>query len=163
MSGQWEKYVDDATRAFCVERWGEGLTDQADPDDIEFYRQGVAAAVAAVGPLIAEDTRERMVAAAGRAVERERNPVVGTTDPFVSLEQTLAFSSNDWGSASDFAWLYGIVLGWDTDEPGEESSMPDVAAKHEWSDRQVERLRQLHRDFKAAAAAYQCQPPQVAS
>lgn len=64
MSGPFEKYADRATQAFCIARWGETATGLAAADDVEFYREGVAAAVEAVGPLIVEDTRERIVAAA---------------------------------------------------------------------------------------------------
>lgn len=57
---QWEKYVEPAALAMnggqdhAVERWGDE----------------VRTVLAVVGPLIAEDTRERIVAAAARAVER---------------------------------------------------------------------------------------------
>lgn len=166
MSGQWEKYVEPMMAAAWRERFGPNIPlSEFGPEMEECVRAEVRAVLDVVGPLIAEDTRVRMVAAAGRAVERDADPrkIVGETDPFASLADTLAFSSNDWASASDFAWLYGIILGWDSDDPDEESSMPAVAAKHEWSDQQVERLRALHRDLKAVAAAYTCHPPRAAS
>jgi hypothetical protein len=68
-------------------------------------------------------------------------------DPFRALHNALAFSSNDWGSARDFAWIYGIVCGWDDDDPEEESTMPMMAAKFGWTEDQVARLRALHAEF----------------
>jgi hypothetical protein len=79
----FDKYVERATDALR----DSGFVDP-DDDTVPTYRgnnpipvwvpaEGAAKAVlAAVGPLIAEDTRERMVAAAARAVERE-----GSEDP----------------------------------------------------------------------------------
>jgi hypothetical protein len=68
MTGQWEKYVGPAAKA--QEQFWAPLRGHTDyPDEIDF---GLARAVlAVVGPLIAEDTRVRMVEAAGRALERE--------------------------------------------------------------------------------------------
>lgn len=80
-------------------------------------------------------------------------PLTGwRVDPFKALVDTMAFSSNDWGSARDFAWLYGIVCGW-ADE--DDDSHSDIAAKFGWSNEQVARLRKLHEEFKAAAASYE--------
>jgi hypothetical protein len=161
-AGQWEQYEAPAAKAM-EQFWAplRGHTDE--PDEIDFALANAILNV--VGPLIAEDTRDRLVAAAGVAAEREQGSgqSVGGTDPFASLADTLAFSSNDWGSAADFAWLYGIVLGWDSDDPTEESAMPSLAEKHEWSDQRVARLRALHRDFKTAAAAYRCDASEAAS
>lgn len=68
MSGQWEQYVEKAAEA--QEQFWAPLRGHTDyPDEIDF---GLARAVlAAVAPLIAEDTRTRMVEAAGKIVERE--------------------------------------------------------------------------------------------
>jgi hypothetical protein len=167
----FEKYVDHAAEAgwesirptYWVDAKDDGTYEavpcwaDADEADKESCRKVVRAELAVVGPLIAEDTRERMVAAAARAVEREtRRPLIASDDPFTALQNVLAFSSNDWGSAGDFAWLYGIILGWDADEPGEESSMQSLAAKYGWSEQQVELLRSLHLEFEAAAETYRC-------
>jgi hypothetical protein len=69
-------------------------------------------------------------------------------DPFKALRATLATSSNDWGSARDFAWIWGIVCGW-SDEDGD--AYPALAAKFGWSEAQVQRLKELHAAFEAAA------------
>lgn len=66
MTDQWEKYVEAA---------GDAMLD-CDHNGIQCYTpkpidETARAVLAAVGPLIAEDTRVRMVEAAGRAVERE--------------------------------------------------------------------------------------------
>lgn len=71
----------------------------------------------------------------------------GQTNPLKALESTVTFSSMDWGEARDTAWIYGIVCGWDEDDPEEESAMPELAAKFGWTDEQVTRLRALHAEF----------------
>jgi hypothetical protein len=70
VSGQWEQYVDKATT------------------ELELFRPEVERVVALVGPLIAEDTRVRMVAAAGRAVERETAPPFYYCPTSGDIEQT---------------------------------------------------------------------------
>jgi hypothetical protein len=83
VSGPFEKYVEKAAEA----AWNSNLPtywqdeagcwepmptwSQAGDTDRLPTRELMRAALAAVGPLIQEDTRERMVAAAGRALERE--------------------------------------------------------------------------------------------
>lgn len=67
MSGQWEKYVEQAVDAVAARYPIRSVPRELVADDIRV-------ALAAVGPLIAEDTRERIVAAAGRIVEREGIP-----------------------------------------------------------------------------------------
>ena len=65
-------------------------------------------------------------------------------NPFRALETAMALSSNDWGSAADFAWIYGIVCGWQDDDA---DYHPDLAAEFGWSDEQVARLKRLHTRF----------------
>lgn len=77
------------------------------------------------------------------------------TDPIEALRRIIATSSNDWSLHPGDAWLYGIVIGWDTDpddvilDPGEdpESAMQEVAARHGWCEDAVARLRLLHAKF----------------
>lgn len=61
-----------------------------------------------------------------------------------SLARTLAFSSRDWGTNPRDAWLWGVLNGWDADEPGEESAMDEMARAHGWGEATVDRLRQFH-------------------
>lgn len=72
-------------------------------------------------------------------------------DPFDALGSTLAFSSQDWSTAADFAWLYGIVVGW-ADE--EDDALPDLARRFGWTEQQVEHLRLLNVEFENAHALY---------
>ena len=71
-------------------------------------------------------------------------------DPFESLKDMLALSADDWGETRAKAWVYGIVLGWDYPEDDGET-MAELADKFDWSDEQVARLRQLHKNFDVAA------------
>jgi hypothetical protein len=106
-----------------------------------------------------EDTGGRVVSDSEVHVIANDLPYKATDlDPFRALHNALAFSSNDWGSARDFAWIYGIVCGWDDDDPmpGEDGqeSMRALVAKFGWNDLQVARLRALHLKFKAAAEGW---------
>lgn len=87
MNSQWEKYVEQVAavlaphvqvwriwdhdeRAVCL---GCDWTSETEGHELSaaWAAHMAALALPVVGPLIAEDTRARMVAAAGRAVERE--------------------------------------------------------------------------------------------
>lgn len=77
MPEQWDRFVEQAARLLDPDAF-----DKLDPHHDHWaldFRRGVARErvrkiLAAVGPLIAEDARERMVAAAGKALEREGKP-----------------------------------------------------------------------------------------
>jgi hypothetical protein len=77
--------------------------------------------------------------------------VLGEENPIESLKSTIAFSSADWGSARDLAWIYGIVLGWDGDPdyPDDGDPMAELQEKFGWDDGQVARLRRLHDRFES--------------
>lgn len=74
MSGEWEKYAAQAAQVAYesgapVWPW-DHLTEREQATRVQRMR----VALDAVGPRIAEDTRERIVAAAARAVERRPVP-----------------------------------------------------------------------------------------
>lgn len=69
-----------------------------------------------------------------------------------SAHQTMVFSSNDWSTARDFAWLYGIFVGRDNNDPDDADgydSLAELAARFGWTEQQVERLKR----FRAAVEA----------
>jgi hypothetical protein len=70
---------------------------------------------------------------------------MNTNNPFTSLYDVIVFSSLDWASAKDLAWIWGIVVGWEDDEG---SALPDLADIYGWSDEAVERLRRLHKEYE---------------
>lgn len=75
MSGEWEKYVPDA--AASIDPAAFDRTIENHDGYVRQYRRDKATELArgvlvAVGPLIVEDTRVRLVAAAARAVERDQ-------------------------------------------------------------------------------------------
>ena len=92
-------------------------------------------------------SQDTTVVMAHQIAERE-----GHENPLTSLREALVFSSNDWGAARDFAWIYGIVVGWDgdpDDDPDEDGdAMSELAAKFGWSEAKVDRLRRLHEAFR---------------
>lgn len=72
-------------------------------------------------------------------------------NPMQALREAMVFSSNDWGAAADFAWIYGIVVGWGPDDdPESEDAVPSLAEQHGWTPEQVDHLRALHAAFKRA-------------
>ena len=61
-------------------------------------------------------------------------------------------SATDWGSHAGEAWLYGIFVGWECDQPCEEfwdrahrcdEGMQLMARRYGWSQERVARLREL--------------------
>lgn len=69
-------------------------------------------------------------------------------NPLKALHTALALSSQDWGEAADFAWIYGIICGWSDEE---DDSYPSLQADFGWSDEQVARLKRLHQKFAELA------------
>lgn len=66
-----------------------------------------------------------------------------------SARSTMVFSSQDWSAVGDFAWLYGILVGWSDDPSGGDvdqcgGALAEVAAKFGWSGDDVKRLQRLH-------------------
>jgi hypothetical protein len=72
-------------------------------------------------------------------------------NPLKALRETLMFSSQDWGEAADFAWIYGIVCGWQDEE---DDYHPSLQADFGWSDEQVARLKRLRAAFADLEAAH---------
>lgn len=62
--------------------------------------------------------------------------------PLGALHHTMTLSSNDWSTAPDFAWLYGITVGWDG------PAMKELATKFGWPAEKVARLRRLRRAYR---------------
>lgn len=65
----------------------------------------------------------------------------GAEDPLESLETTLAYAVDDWGSTRAMSWVWGIVCGW-------EDAMEEQARKHGWDAETVARLERLHAEFE---------------
>jgi hypothetical protein len=83
VSGPFDKYVEKAASVIADYEVSHGaIAFRVGDDDGQQIADRV---LAAVGPLIQEDTRERMVAAAGRALERE--------------DAEMSKQGNDWGSS----------------------------------------------------------------
>ena len=78
-------------------------------------------------------------------------------NPFTALYDTIVFSSNDWGAAQDFAWIYGIVIGWEHNDDDDEgpTALDELRVQYKWTDSQVERLRKLHKQFEEVRDFYE--------
>lgn len=71
-----------------------------------------------------------------------------TIECFVdSLETIMATSPHDWGDNERFAWMWGIILGWDN------ASMDELAKKFSWSTETQGRLTRLHDKFQNCKAS----------
>lgn len=67
-------------------------------------------------------------------------------NPLDSLHSCLVFSPRDWSNCKRDAWIYGIIVGWDGDgvcEPAD-SAINEIAARFNWPEEEVARLRRLH-------------------
>ena len=78
-----------------------------------------------------------------------------TDNPFVAIEDAIAFNSRDFAQHKFEAWIYGIVLGWDDEDNDPElaGAMDEVATNVGWDDHDVERLRRLHENWERAKRA----------
>jgi len=72
-------------------------------------------------------------------------------NPLRALANAIALSSQDWGEAADFAWIYGIVCGWDDEDDPASDAYPQLQAEFGWSDEQVARLKRLRQRFHVLA------------
>ncbi|WP_156423057.1 hypothetical protein [Rhodococcus sp. KB6] len=92
------------------------------------------------------ETAEEYYSAPAEPAEEETK-----ADPFKALHDVISFSSMDFGSASDVAWMYGIVVGWDNDDPDEgehpHAAMWSIAQRFNWPHRKVEELRNLRAEW----------------
>lgn len=75
-----------------------------------------------------------------------RPPMADLFAALNSAADTMAMSSQDWSAAADFAWLYGILVGWDDEEA---EVLPGLARKFRWSDDDVALLRRLRAAVRA--------------
>lgn len=67
------------------------------------------------------------------------------------MRNRCAFTARDMGADWPEAFTYAIVMGWDADDPGEESAMPEMAEKYGWDDEMITFLRDAHQRFAALA------------
>jgi hypothetical protein len=71
------------------------------------------------------------------------------------LASMMATNSRDWGAARDDAWFYGLVVGWsdeDPDDPEWEDCLPELGARHGWTQEAQDNLRALHAGFASVPA-----------
>lgn len=101
---------------------------------------------------IAEEAARRAVSDAPSVIEGEKK-----ADPFKALHDVISFSSMDFGTASDVAWMYGIVVGWDNDDPDEDedphAAMRELSQRFNWPHRKVQLLRDLHVEWVRRTSA----------
>ncbi len=70
--------------------------------------------------------------------------------PIESLQECIAFGSLDWTSTRQLAWMYGIITGWGCDSDAEHTDKvyKELAAKFNWSNKDVAKLKALRSAFK---------------
>lgn len=73
------------------------------------------------------------------------------SDPFEVLRNAISFSSMDWGACKDTALIYGIICGWDDDNPLEDedphAAFKELAQRFDWSTQKVESIRGLRAEW----------------
>jgi hypothetical protein len=70
------------------------------------------------------------------------------TNPFESLHNTIAFDVKDWATNKRDAWIYGIIIGWGSDDPETtEDIFQEFNEKFKWERETWNRLQMLHKEF----------------
>lgn len=70
------------------------------------------------------------------------------TNPFESLHDTIVFDSRDWGKSEKDAWIYGIIIGWNSDNKEEvEGIFQEFNRKFKWDRDTWNRLQTLHNEY----------------
>lgn len=71
------------------------------------------------------------------------------TSLFESLYNLLVFDGRDWGTNSTDAWLYGIIVGWESEsEEMTEAIYKEFSKKFRLDRATWDRLQLLHKKFK---------------
>lgn len=65
------------------------------------------------------------------------------TNSLSGLASVLAFSSKDWTSDRELTWVYGIIVGWDSD------SHEEIKKRFRFTDFQITLMDNLHADYVA--------------
>ena len=78
------------------------------------------------------------------------------TDAGESLRVAMVTDSRDWSIDKRDAWLYGIIVGWKSEEGKEEGEDPlaELALKHNWTPETIDRLKMLHEQFQEKFPEY---------
>jgi len=86
-----------------------------------------------------------------RAVRAEHKLSLAS-EAIESLRNVITTSSLDWGAARDIAWVYGIVVGWDSDPDDDDDldAMGELAERFNWTPERVAQLRHFHRALGGA-------------
>lgn len=67
--------------------------------------------------------------------------------PLDSLECTLAFDSRDWGQNKKDAWIWGIVCGWENEDPLCDA-VDEICEKHGFDKKRLKQLRKNYLKLK---------------
>lgn len=77
-------------------------------------------------------------------------------EALMSARHTMTLSSQDWSTASDFAWLYGLIVGWNDDPDevacggvAEGDALSRMAERFGWPDEVVARLKRMRASIDA--------------
>ncbi|MFW2500430.1 hypothetical protein [Clostridium diolis] len=70
------------------------------------------------------------------------------TNPFESLHNTIVFDVKDWSTDKRNAWIYGIIVGWGSDDPEiAEEIFQEFNKQFRWTRETWNRLQILHKEF----------------
>lgn len=92
-------------------------------------------------------------------IAAEIDYLIGESNPFDSLQRTIATDVSDWSQDRVHAWVYGIILGWDgadgDDTDTDTGAYDELQRKFGWTTAELDRLKSLHAAFHAAQTQYE--------
>ncbi|GGF38970.1 hypothetical protein [Williamsia phyllosphaerae] len=74
------------------------------------------------------------------------------------VDDTMSFSSRDWGASADLAILWAVFCGWDDEDNPTESAYPELAERFGWAAEDVAKFRQFHAAIQSARSETPANP-----
>jgi hypothetical protein len=98
-------------------------------------------------------------AALRKAIAALRSQLKNAATALESAHNVMVFGSRDWGAHRRDAWLYGLIVGWDSDPVDGPEVLAEVASDHDWPPAEVARLQALHTALAALRLPTSTQSP----
>lgn len=106
---------------------------------------------------------ERRTTTLRNRAERAEAAIEQVREALESLHRTVAHDPRDWGQDKRDAWIWGIVCGWECEEQhdhdwicGRDSALREAAARHQWANEDVDRLKTYRRAVATLTAPPFC-------
>lgn len=66
-------------------------------------------------------------------------------DPLRSIHDAIIYDYESWSETSRMAWVYGIVVGWNSE------TLKEIAKDYDWDATKIASLKRLHEEFRDIA------------